>query len=112
MSDEDTLEIGFREDGIFWLTASSDIPDADAAERYMASGDEAWQVVSEVHLRGTGEWEDTKSERWEECQPDEAGARPGWKLVNAIEPEILDDMSGEWVPNPHFDSSLARSSRS
>ena len=44
---EDTPEIGFREDGVMWLTMSVHAPDARAAEAYFGGG---WRVVEETYL--------------------------------------------------------------
>lgn len=96
MSDDDTYEIGYLEDGVFWLTASADVPDAATARRHLGSG---WRVVQEVWLGPTGEWVNHKDPEWAECGADAPGARRGWRLVDITTPEIF--TGGEWSPNPH-----------
>lgn len=97
MSDEDeTFEIGFTEDGVVWITASSDVPDAAAAERSLGKG---WCAVGEAFLRPTGQWANSKEEEWEHCDLGAPGARRGWRLVDTASPEIFED--GEWHRNPN-----------
>jgi hypothetical protein len=98
MVPEDTLEIGFREDAVFWLTASREVSTAEDAERYMGG---AWRVVAEV-LLAPGDWLDSKSREWHECEPGEPEARAGWRLVNPVPEQVLDEYD-ELVPNPHHD---------
>lgn len=102
MPDEETYEIGYREDGVFWLTASSEVPDADAAARQLGDG---WRAVEEVWLGPTGHWVNHKDPEWAESAPDSPGARPGWRLVDTEAPEILE--GGDWRPNPHHVSTLS-----
>lgn len=92
---DDTFEIGYREDGLFWVTASRKVTDADAAERYMGPG---WKVVAEVFLGPTGRWVNSKDPEWEECDPEAPEARRGWRLMDTSMPEYFD---GDWTPNPH-----------
>ena len=89
---DDTLEIGFAEDGVFWLTQTPGVPDAAAAEGYLGTG---WRVAAQVWLGPTGAMANHKDEAWEECHADRPGARPGWRLVLTTEPEIFVD--GEWA---------------
>jgi len=96
MSDNDTYHIGYLEDGVFWLTASSEVPDAAAAARHLGDG---WHVVEEVWLGPTGHWVNHKDAEWAECAPNSPGARPGWRLVDSEALEILE--GGDWRPNPH-----------
>lgn len=93
---DETFEIGYMEDGIFWLTASTCLADPRAAERSLGP---EWVVVEEVHLGPTGRWVNNKDPEWEECAPDEAEARLGWRLVNTDMREIYD---GDWIENPHY----------
>lgn len=95
--DDDSYEVGYREDGVFWVTASRSVPDAAAAERYMGT---PWRVVADVFVGPTGVRLNTKDEQWAECEPDAPEARRGWRLVHTGSPEIFD--GDEWVPNPHY----------
>jgi hypothetical protein len=89
------FEVGYREDGVFWITDSDDVRDAAAAERYMG---ESWRVVEAVHVGPTGRRLNSKDAEWTECAPDAPGARRGWRLIDTEAPEIL--FEGEWQPNP------------
>ena len=91
----DLLEIGYREDGLFWITASSDFREAVDAERYMGSG---WRVVEAVHVGPTGRMVNSKDEQWSECSKEDPGARRGWRLIDSDALEIFQD--DEWKPNP------------
>lgn len=95
--DDETLEIGYEEDGVFWIAASRFVPSAEAAEKHMQP---PWRVVQDVHLAPTGHRLNNKDEQWAECSPDHPNARPGWRLVHTGSPEILVD--GEWKTNPYF----------
>lgn len=92
----DTYEIGYMEDGVFWLTASSTVPDAAAAERSLK---DRWRVVDDVWLAPTGQWVNHKDPEWAECAPNTPGARRGWRLVDTNASEIM--QHGEWQRNPH-----------
>jgi len=94
MTEDDTLQIGYLEDGVFWLTASSSVPDAAAAARHLGK---EWRAVEEVWLGPTGEWVNHKDPEWAECAPDAPGARRGWRLVDVTTPEIF--VRDEWRPN-------------
>ena len=89
---EDTFEIGYREDGVFWLTQSVEVRDAASAERYMGGN---WRVVDEVFLGPSGRMVNVRDEEWEECMPSVAGSRRGWRLVDADTPEVF--YRGEWI---------------
>jgi len=95
--DDETREIGYEEDGVFWITASSSVLDAEAAEKHMQA---PWRVVQEVHLAPTGLRLNHKDEQWAECAPDHPGARRGWRLVHTGSPEIFED--GQWKANPYY----------
>ena len=99
-SEDETLEIGYREDGAVWVTASSSMPTAAAAEQHIGAG---WKVVEAVWMRPTGEWVDRESQGWMTGSRDDLGARSGWRLINTRQPELLNDEDGELYPNPHFD---------
>lgn len=94
---DDTLEIGYEEDCVVWVTRSPDVPDAEAAERFVGPG---WKAVEEVWLGPTGHMVNHKDPAWDECPGDAPGARPGWRLVLISEPELY--MDGAWRPNPHY----------
>ncbi|MGI8674219.1 MAG: hypothetical protein ACR2KD_02860 [Thermoleophilaceae bacterium] len=102
MPEDDTQQIGYLEDGIFWLTASSTVPDTAAAERDLGGG---WRVVEEVWLGPTGQWVNHKDPEWAECASTEPGARRGWRLVDTAMPEIFEH--GDWHANPHHVSPRA-----
>lgn len=104
MSGDQTYEIGYMEDGVFWLTASSKVPDAVAAERHLGRG---WRVVDEVWLAPTGL--PSNDPEWTECARQKLGARRGWRLVDVNAPEILEH--GEWSRNPHHASARSSGSR-
>jgi hypothetical protein len=99
VTDDETFEIGYAEDGVMWVTASSKVPDAEAAERYMGGG---WRVVEAVFLAPTGLWLNSKDAEWAVCDADAPSARPGWRLVDADAPQILDPAAGEEIPNPLY----------
>jgi hypothetical protein len=71
--DDDTYEIGYREDGIFWVTASSSVPDAKAAEAYAGPG---WRVLRPEFLAPNGLWLNSKDPEWAVCDPDTPNAGP------------------------------------
>ena len=98
---DDTYEIGYREDGVMWVTASSDVPDAEAAERYLGSG---WYALREEFMAPTGLWLNSRDPEWAVCEPDAPGARQGWRLVDTEAALILDSESGEEIANPHYGS--------
>ncbi len=77
--DLETMEIGYREDGLIWVTAGRTAPTAAAAERSRGDG---WRVVADTWLRPTGEAVNTKDDEWEDCGRELPDARPGWKLIN------------------------------
>jgi hypothetical protein len=93
---DNTFEIGYREDGVLFVTASTEVPDADAAERYAGKN---WRAVAETFLGPTGRMANSKDEEWDECDASAEGARRGWKLINTSTPEIFE---GDWFPNPHY----------
>lgn len=83
---QETVEIGYREDGLIWVTAGSSTPSSLAAERCAGPG---WRVIEGTWLRPTGESVNSKDDEWEECLREQAGARPGWRLVNTRAETIL-----------------------
>lgn len=97
--DDDTYEIGYREDGVMWVTASSDVPDATAAETYLGRG---WRVLKSEFLSPTGAWVNSKDPEWAVCAASAPGARPGWRLIDTEATTIFDHELGEDVPNPHY----------
>jgi hypothetical protein len=99
--EEETYLIGFMEDGVYFVTASLQVPDAEAAERQLGND---WRAVAHVFLHPTGVDED-----WEVCESDATDACPGWRLVDTSMPEILED--GEWHPNPYYDRERSRGRR-
>lgn len=93
----DTIEIGFREDGVMWLTQSPSVSDAASAQRYLGTG---WRVIDRVWLGWTGQMANSKDEAWDECGQGWPGARPGWRLALTTAGEIFVD--GEWLTNPYW----------
>ncbi len=71
-----SVEIGYEEDGVVWITASNDCPDAAAAEQHLGR---PWQVVAAVWLAPTGEMVNHKDAEWSECPATTPKARPGWR---------------------------------
>jgi len=91
---EETFEVGYREDGLMWVTAGRSSRTSEDAERCLGP---SWQVLREGWLRPTVE------EEWEECGPSDAGARRGWQLVDTSAAVVLDPWN-DFVrkPNPHY----------
>jgi hypothetical protein len=85
--DDETREIGYEEDGDFWLTVSSSVPDADAAEKHMQPS---------LACRAGGPYRchrlapDHKDEQWAECASDQPRARGRWRLVPTGSEEIFE----------------------
>ena len=97
--DDDTYEIGYREDGVMWVTASSEVPDAEAAEAYLGRG---WRVLKPEFLAPTGAWVNSKDPEWAVCDASAPDARRGWRLIDTGAAVIFGQESGEDVPNPHY----------
>ncbi len=95
----ETVEIGYREDGVIWLTAGRSTPTAAHAARELG---EAWRVVAETWLRPTGEAVNSKDDEWEDCGHPLPGARPGWKLVNTTMGTLFPDIDLA-RPNPYYE---------
>lgn len=91
------MEIGFREDGLMWVSAGTASLTATSAEQYLGHG---WEVIDEVWIRSTGEAANSKGEEyWEVCSSDSRHARPGWLLVDTCADTIFRD--GSDFLNPH-----------
>ena len=74
--EDDTYEIGYREDAVIWVTQSAEVPDAAAAERYANDPWGDWRTVAEVYVGPTGEMLNSKDEEWAEVQSGCSGGLP------------------------------------
>jgi len=96
---DESVEFGFREDGLLWVTVGRDTPTADAAER---DGGRGWRVVGTGYIRATGDMVNTKDEEWEVCDRDAPGARFAWRLVQTNQKTIWDLQIEESAENPYY----------
>jgi len=92
---DETLEIGYEEDGVMWVTASPEITTAQQAERFLGHG---WKATERVWVGPTGDMLNHKDEEWVECGEERPAARPAWRMIYADTEEIL--LDGEWIANP------------
>jgi hypothetical protein len=95
----DTYEIGFREDGVMFVTASESVATPEDAEKSLGP---QWRAVEDVHVAPTGRQANSRDPEWAPCAPGAPGARPAWRLVSTATSEIFD--GEDWIPNPHYES--------
>jgi len=105
---DDCLTIGFGEDGVVWITACPEIPDAATAVASVRKQErsDGWEAVSEVHVapqydeKGRPVLVEYEEHEWAESRPVEPYSRKAWRIVDTAAPVIY--LDGEEQANPWY----------